>query len=498
MLIADHDEFEAKGIQWLIESSISNVQVKVTTNLIDTISVLENDKPDIFIYEMNIGSEDFFNKVIKIIEPIIISLTMEATFEAAKKAIDIGTKCLLIKPFSPQELLNHIHFFIRELDKKKQNIHATPTTILQEEVVYDHLFLEENKTAERYVFIAFQLEKTKQLSKFNLYLKDYLFPVPPSIFPLSDMTICLFDTKTKIDWDKICKRFMHDWQETEHEPLCIIINSETNPDITIHEKYLHTKKMTEVTFFVGYQQVLSFNKELQWRFIDPFLTPNEQRQWIRFLNERNKEGISDFLVREFLKFTDSYPDPSLLRIRLTSILAQIRRHMKSANIDQNIYEQEYLKIFDRILYEPLIFRIVQKLMIFTTKILDAVLEISKSNHLDIIEKCLHYIELNFWKQNLDLTDLANFVGRNPTYLSHLFVEKTNKTFRESLTECRMNEAKKLLVETDMSIKEISALTGFQNQHYFSKVFKNSVGKSPKQFRMLESAPTYKDGEEINQ
>ncbi|PTY82480.1 response regulator transcription factor, partial [Heyndrickxia sporothermodurans] len=90
LLIADKDEFEAKGMKWLIESSISNVNVKLAHNLIDSVMILENEQPDIFIYETNIGIGEELLKAIKINQPNIISITMEATFEAAKKAIDIG------------------------------------------------------------------------------------------------------------------------------------------------------------------------------------------------------------------------------------------------------------------------------------------------------------------------------------------------------------------------------------------------------------------------
>ena len=87
ILIANPDEFEAKGIQWLIETSISNVKVILGKNSLETLTILENEKPHILIYEMNIGIDDSLLKVIKITEPAIISLTMEATFEAAKKQL---------------------------------------------------------------------------------------------------------------------------------------------------------------------------------------------------------------------------------------------------------------------------------------------------------------------------------------------------------------------------------------------------------------------------
>jgi len=482
IVIADHDEFEAKGIQWLIESSISNVDIKVGTNLIDTISLLEQMRPDIFIYDMNIGSGESVERLLKIMEPALICITMEATYETAKKAIDMGANCLLIKPFSPQELLKQIQSLIRKHHQIQKSSSLDPTPSLKQEVIYEELFMEEGSNSYPYLFIAFQPEKTSNLPKLNQFIKDYLFPVSPIVFPLSDMSICLFRRIQDTDWEELGKRFLHDWEQQEREPICIIINEEENTDLTIHQKYIRTRKMTEVTFFVGYRQVLHFKRPLEWDFIDPFLTPEEQRQWISFLNEGNKEGISDFLTSEFLNFSSPYPDPGLLRIRLTSILAQIRRYMKSVHADANKYEQQYLDIFDTILYDPLIYRIVQKLLIFTSKLVDSVFDRMRSQQMELIDKCIHFTELHYWKASLDLGDVAAFVGRNPTYISHLFVEKTSKTFRESLAQLRINEAKRLLDETELAIKEIAALTGFQNQHYFSRVFKKVVGIAPNEYR----------------
>ncbi|MGV3463986.1 MAG: helix-turn-helix domain-containing protein [Heyndrickxia sp.] len=483
IVIADHDEFEAKGIQWLIESSISNVDIKVGTNLIDTISLLEQVRPDIFIYDMNLDSGESVERLLKIMEPALICITMEATYETAKRAIDMGANTLLIKPFSPHELLKQINNFVRKHLHKQKSSSCVLNHTLKQEVIYEELFMEEGKGANPYLFIAFQPERTSFLPKLNQFLKDFLFPVTPIIFPLSDMSICLFKRIQDTDWEEIGKRFLHDWEQQEREPICIIINDEDNPDLTVHEKYIRTRKMTEVTFFVGYRQVLYFKKPLEWDFIDPLLTPEEQRQWISFLNEGNKEGISEFLTSEFLKFTSPYPDPGLLRIRLTSILAQIRRYMKSVHVDANKFEQEYLNIFDTILYDPLIYRIVQKLLIFTSKLVDSVFDRMKSQQMELIDKCIHFMEIHYWKASLDLGDVAAFVGRNPTYISHLFVEKTSKTFRESLALLRINEAKRLLDETELAIKEIASLTGFQNQHYFSRVFKKMVGKAPKEYRI---------------
>ena len=51
-----------------------------------------------------------------------------------------------------------------------------------------------------------------------------------------------------------------------------------------------------------------------------------------------------------------------------------------------------------------------------------------------------------------------------------------------LTELRIEEAKKMLMQTDMTVSEISDETGFSDTSYFSKVFLKAVGVSPTHYR----------------
>lgn len=69
----------------------------------------------------------------------------------------------------------------------------------------------------------------------------------------------------------------------------------------------------------------------------------------------------------------------------------------------------------------------------------------------------------------------------PEYLSTLFAKETGKTFSSYLKEVRMQKAKQLLEETDMKIYEIACQTGYPDQKYFSKVFKEYAGVSAKQY-----------------
>jgi YesN/AraC family two-component response regulator len=96
------------------------------------------------------------------------------------------------------------------------------------------------------------------------------------------------------------------------------------------------------------------------------------------------------------------------------------------------------------------------------------------------------MEANFSNSYLRLEDVAQYVDRNPSYFSHLLMTKTGSSFTELLSALRMKEAKRLLIETNKPIKEISNLIGYQNSNYFSRMFKELIGASPREFRMTKA------------
>lgn len=98
-----------------------------------------------------------------------------------------------------------------------------------------------------------------------------------------------------------------------------------------------------------------------------------------------------------------------------------------------------------------------------------------------MDKAIRYLQKNYQK-DLSLTDCAENVGISPYYLSHLFPEQSGKTFIEYLSWIRIEEAKRLIQETDMTIKELGEKVGYQNTTYFSKVFKRMTGYTVSEYR----------------
>ena len=95
---------------------------------------------------------------------------------------------------------------------------------------------------------------------------------------------------------------------------------------------------------------------------------------------------------------------------------------------------------------------------------------------DYVETAKHYIESNFIR-DISLMACAESVGISPYYLSHIFKEKTGRTFVEYLTAVRMDRAKELCRNQNLTVKDISDRCGYINTTYFCKVFKRNVGKT---------------------
>ena len=92
----------------------------------------------------------------------------------------------------------------------------------------------------------------------------------------------------------------------------------------------------------------------------------------------------------------------------------------------------------------------------------------------------------------ELEEIAASTYLSKTYLSSLFKKETRYSISEYINIVRIERSKSLLMEENLSIIEIANLCGFEDQSYFTKVFKNIVGITPKKFRENRGRQDKKD------
>ena len=120
---------------------------------------------------------------------------------------------------------------------------------------------------------------------------------------------------------------------------------------------------------------------------------------------------------------------------------------------------------------------------FCVNAMQACLMERKKNPHAYIQMATDYIDAHF-AENLSLPLIADKIHVNPAYLSALFKEETGKNYSEYLTERRMEEARTLLMNEDMSISEIAEAVGYNNTRYFSRLFETQTGVKPSEYRRL--------------
>jgi AraC-like DNA-binding protein len=105
-------------------------------------------------------------------------------------------------------------------------------------------------------------------------------------------------------------------------------------------------------------------------------------------------------------------------------------------------------------------------------------------HDAILEKILTYIDSNIEK-NINVSDLIKVSNISKSSLYGLFNRYYNCSVCEYIKNRKIEKAKSLLMNTDLSVSEISAKLGFSTLSYFSKTFKRINGVSPQKYKKTE-------------
>lgn len=100
----------------------------------------------------------------------------------------------------------------------------------------------------------------------------------------------------------------------------------------------------------------------------------------------------------------------------------------------------------------------------------------------VIQKAKEYIMENYQDPDLSVEKICRQLHLSPAYFSTMFKKETGQAYIAYLTQVRLDKAVELLNKTDDKTYVIAAKVGYQEQNYFSYVFKKRFGISPTKFR----------------
>ncbi|MDR2304775.1 MAG: helix-turn-helix domain-containing protein [Treponema sp.] len=102
-------------------------------------------------------------------------------------------------------------------------------------------------------------------------------------------------------------------------------------------------------------------------------------------------------------------------------------------------------------------------------------------HASALRKAERFIWENYTRK-ICLKEIAEASGLSAPYFSSIFKEEMGENLSTYLNRLRVERAATMLIESDMSLNKIAEVCGFEDQSWFSKIFKSYTGKSPGKYR----------------
>ena len=252
----------------------------------------------------------------------------------------------------------------------------------------------------------------------------------------------------------------------------------TTPE-RIHDAYAEAQMISQYTFYDQSRSVLTAS------IISPWQSPAEIRKdyWVQRFAAVIPEGDSDAFLRtreEFFALLRQRP-PRQARQAAADVLTELSVRLNAADhTDEDA-------LLGAIPAAPEWNELVRLVSACLDRSLHTASELGQGlRNLHLVQEVCAYVQAHYPDPMLSLQSAADTVGLSASYLGRVFKAQMHQTFSEYVTVLRLEEAKRLLMETSKPISVIAHDVGLENQSYFSSLFRKAYGSSPSLFRQTNT------------
>lgn len=234
-----------------------------------------------------------------------------------------------------------------------------------------------------------------------------------------------------------------------------------------------------------HRQQMDMGEQIQNRKQAAGTTPHTylelSEQLARLLMEHNEEGATrclDELVNELVLVEGGNFDGIKLRI-FELYISLARKAMENGIPQRKIFGSEFtlLNVLNGLDQLSDLTQWAREMVHFF--IYDVFAGLSPVS--SITSQAVTYITAHYMEK-LTLRDLASRLFVSDSYLSKLFHQEMDISFNDYLNKTRIEHSIDLMQQTDLPLLEIAGMVGFDDQSYFTKVFKRTTGKTPRQYK----------------
>jgi len=503
--IRDNVDWQANGFEFCGEATDGET----------ALALLRTVRPDVLITDIKMPFMDGLqlSRIVRERMPWvkIIILSGHDEFEYARKAISIGVTDYLLKPVTAQKLQSVLQNLSVQLDREK--IEQERLKRLQEQVDENRETLREkllfklvmgaishteaiehaqgiglDLIARHYQVLILKIELADRTEQYD---HDEYQQMQSAVAALAARNPDIFVLKR--DWGDLILLFKGGTAEYLEEERDLLLDE-------IRQEVAKTRYQLTIGIGAPRERVADISGSyidalvhLQNPSVPPAAACDEvtRAELLKVDRQAAENYLRHGVKDEFDAFFDAYLQPlseaalksNLIKnyIFMDMVLATARLvHELGGEIDKVIPE---LGAMENMLSKV---KSVEELRSRTCQIVSTGLAYrdsqSASQYRKLIRRAKEYMEQHYADAELTLNEVAAHASLSPSHFSVVFSHETGQTFKEYLTERRINKAKELLRMTSLRSAAIAYQVGYHDPHYFSSVFKKNTGVSPLEFR----------------
>ncbi len=178
-------------------------------------------------------------------------------------------------------------------------------------------------------------------------------------------------------------------------------------------------------------------------------------------------------------------DIDVIRTRVAELIVQLSR---TAALNGGVNRQKIMDISVDYMKTIWTLESIDDISTWMSRIISSFTQMIFSSkdikHINVIQKVVAFINTNYMHK-ISLDEIAKESFLSSSYLSKLFKTEMKINLSTYINNVRVEKSKLLLLDSSLSIVDVATMVGFDEQSYFSKVFKNVTGVTPGKFRQLK-------------
>ena len=508
LLIADDEKLERDALRYIVQAgSLSVGEIWDASNGREAVEMAQRLQPDICFLDIKMPGMSGIDAARSIKEAVagirIVFVTAFDYFDYAREAIRIGVEDFLIKPASNESVLEVLRRITESLDRSRTDRERserveqkldTVTAAIEAELIEDigHGFLDPDRLADYLSLREFQCNSLMAVS-FALDFTPYPMKIEgesqqtilrnrclrlahselfeAGILPLGAVTaqgiriICFFrDAAPEIHWLNSLFDSAVSHIRREFSIAATVGMSEVATDIS---------KASEL--FARAQAAQGGAESLSRATLPPAeLEVNLVRAL--FSGDLDAAGLAaDDLFRWLSSKAESVAE---LAERVSDLFVVVRhsltRRFPRLPVESETFAKELANAAD----PQRLHAIVRGHVADLARVLD-----SSSDRLipSSVRLACEYIDRHF-REDISLETLAGLVRQSTFHLSRLFKHHTGTNVVEYINAIRIEHARQLLESGRLTVKEVSAQSGYADAAYFARVFRRLEGTAPSEYR----------------